>query len=147
MGCGHGVLVSLLAARLTSGEVVGIDRSRTMIATATRRNRTVLDAGRARLQAATLVEADLPDAAFDVVVSFNVRVFWTPPAQEWDVVDRVLAPRGRVLVAFSLMAPETLDPVTDAVRELAGRRGFAVIAVHRAATTPFESVALELRRT
>ena len=138
--------MSLLAGRLATGEVVGIDRSATMTAAAARRNREAVDAGRARLQTAPLVDAALPDGAFDAVVSFNVRAFWTPPAPEWDVVERVLAPGGRVLVAFSLMAPETLHTVTDTVREVAGRRGFTLSAVHRAATMPFDSAAVELRR-
>ncbi len=147
MGCGHGVLVSLLAGQLSTGSVVGVDRSATMIAAATRRNRAELDHGRVRLQAATLVDADLTDSAFDLVVSFNVRAFWTPPAPEWDVVARVLTPDGRVLVAFSLMEDEMLATVEDGVRRLAGERGLAVAEVHRGATTPFPSAAVDLRRS
>jgi SAM-dependent methyltransferase len=144
VGCGHGVLVSLLADRLTTGRVVGIDRSATMIEAAARRNRAALGAGRVRLQAKPLGDAELPDHAFDVVVSFNVRAFWTPPAPEWDVVRRVLAPRGRVLVACSLMGAEAEVPVTDSVRRLAGDRGFTLTAVHHGRTPPTDSLALEL---
>ena len=121
VGCGHGVLVSLLAQWLTSGAVVGVDRSATMIAAAARRNRAALDGGRVRLQAVPLTAADLGDEEFDVVVSFNVRAFWTPPAPEWDVVGRVLVPGGRVLVAFSLMDGGVPAGVQDGVRRLAGR--------------------------
>ena len=38
VGCGHGVLVSLLAERIGTGQVVAVDRSPTMIAAAARRN-------------------------------------------------------------------------------------------------------------
>jgi SAM-dependent methyltransferase len=144
VGCGHGVLVSLLADRLTTGSVVGVDRSATMVTAAEQRNGG-LPEGRVRLQAATLTDADLDDAAFDVVVSFNVRAFWTPPSPEWDVVRRVLAPGGRVLVAFSLMGAEAGGPVTEAVCRVAGERGFALTAVHRGSTPPIDSLALELR--
>lgn len=146
VGCGHGVLVSLLAGRTTDGLVVGVDRSATMVATATRRNRAAIEAGRVRLAATVLSDADLDDRSFDVVVSFNVRAFWTPPSPEWDVVDRVLAPGGRVFVAFSVMGPGSDGPVADAVERLAGERGFACTAVHRGRTSPMESVAVELRR-
>jgi SAM-dependent methyltransferase len=122
VGCGHGVLVSLIAARLTTGLVVGIDRSATMIAAATRRNRPAIEAGRVRLMAAALTEADLEGQPFDVVVSFNVRAFWTSPAPEWDVVDRVLAPGGRAVVAWSLMGAEMQAPVEEAAA-LELRRG------------------------
>lgn len=101
VGCGHGVLLSLLA--------------------------------------------DLGAAAFDVVVSLDVRAFWTPPAPEWDVVDRVLAPGGRVVVAFSVMGPGADDRISTAVHRLAAERGFTAHARHRAATAPTPSGAIELR--
>ncbi len=145
VGCGHGVLVSLLAERIGTGQVVAVDRSPTMIAAAARRNREAVDAGRVRLVAAALVDADLADRDFDVVVSVNVRAFWTPPAPEWDVVRRVLRPGGRVLVAYQLMDPGAHEGVQRAVRQLAGARGLRPVRTHRAPTTPVESVALELR--
>ena len=146
VGCGHGVLVSLLAERLADGVVVGVDRSATMIETATRRNRAAIDSGRVRLVTAVLAAAQLEPASFDVVVSFNVRAFWTPPGAEWDVVDRLLAPDGRVFVAFSVMGPGADGPIADTVERLAGERGFTCAAVHRGRTTPMESVAVELHR-
>ena len=146
VGCGHGVLVSLVADRLDSGVVVGIDRSATMIAAAGRRNRAAVEAGRVRLEAASLVDAELAGQAFEVVVSFDVRAFWTPPAPEWDVVGRVLAPGGRVIVGCSLMSADAEGAVTGAVRELAGSRGFGLDGVHRGPTAPTPSLALELHR-
>jgi SAM-dependent methyltransferase len=146
VGCGHGVLVSLLAERVPDGEVVGVDRSATMTAAAGRRNAEAVAGGRVRLFTARLTDADLGAAPFDVVVAFDVRAFWTPPAPEWDVVARALAPGGRVVVAFSLMTPDALAPVTTAITRLAGERGFERVAVHRGATSPYGSVAVELRR-
>ena len=137
--------MSLLAGQLSTGYVVGVDRSATMIAAATRRNRAELDRGRVRLQATTLADADLADSSFDLVASVNVRAFWTPPAPEWDVVARVLAPNGRVLIAFSLMEADLLATIEDGVRRLAGERGLVVTEVHRGATNPFPSAAIDLR--
>lgn len=146
VGCGHGVLLSLLAARVPGGQVVGVDRSATMTGAAARRNADALASGRVRLLTGPLTDTDLRTSPFDVVVSFDVRAFWTAPAPEWDVVGRVLADDGRVVVAFSLMSPGALEPVTAAIVRLAGERGFARMAVHRAATSPHPSVAVELRR-
>ena len=39
IGCGHGVAVSLVCERLTTGTITAIDRSPKMIEMATRRNR------------------------------------------------------------------------------------------------------------
>ncbi len=140
------MLLGLLAEQLTTGHAVGIDRSATMTAAARRRNQRVVDDGRVRLLTAALVDADL-DGSFDVVVSFDVRAFWTPPAPEWDVVARVLAPSGRVVVAFSLMTGDVPSVVDERLRSLAEERGLAVTAVHRGATEPFPSAAYELQRS
>jgi len=145
VGCGHGVLVALLADR--AAEVLGIDRSPTMVTAAGRRNRAAVEAGRVRLQAAALSDADLGPDPFDAVVSFNVRAFSEPSQQAtWDVISRVLAPAGRVVVAFSVMTPGAEDDVVGTVTRLAGDRGLAVSAVHRGRTTPLASAAAELRR-
>ena len=144
VGCGHGVLVALLADRGCA--VLGVDRSPAMIAAAVRRNRTAVEAGRVRLQAASLQHADLGADPFDVVVSVNVRAL-SDPAQEatWDVVARVLAPAGRVVVAFSVMVPGADATAVATVARSAAGRGLAVAAVHHGATTPMPSAAVELR--
>jgi cyclopropane fatty-acyl-phospholipid synthase-like methyltransferase len=146
VGCGHGVLVALLAER--AGEVLAVDRSPAMVAAAGRRNRAAVEAGRVRLQAAALADADLGSDPFDAVVAFDVRTFWDP-AQEatWEVVDRVLTPAGRVVVAFSVMTPRTEDDVVTAVSRLAGGCGLVPTGLHRrAADGGAGSVAVELRR-
>ncbi len=146
VGCGHGVLAALLAER--AGEVLAVDRSPAMVAAAGRRNRAAVEAGRVRLQAAALSDADLGPDPFDVVVGFDVRAFWDPAQQAtWDVVDRVLAPAGRVVVAFSVMTPGTEEDVVAAVSRLAGARGLVPAGVHRrAAAAGIGSAAVELRR-
>lgn len=143
VGCGHGVLVDLLAA--AGGEVLAVDRSPSMAAAAVRRNRARVDAGAVAVQAAGLLEADLGFRPVDVVVSFDVRAFWTPPAPEWDAVARVLAPGGRVLVGFSVMRPGAADDIAAAVDRLASARGLRAVGLHRGATAPFPSAAVELR--
>jgi SAM-dependent methyltransferase len=144
VGCGHGVLVALLAEQ--AREVVGVDRSPTMVAAAERRNRAAVAAGRVRLHAAPLVDADLGPETFDAVVSFNVRAFWDGGADRtWDVAGRLVAPGGRVVVAFSVMGADAGQPVVETVTRLGGARGLGVRAVHRGRTAPMESAAVELR--
>ncbi|MGY1686308.1 SAM-dependent methyltransferase [Geodermatophilus sp. SYSU D00867] len=146
VGCGAGVLVTELAAAVGDGRVVAVDRSARMAAAAARRNREAVDAGRVRVLAAPLLDADLAGERFDAVVAVDVRAFWTPPAPEWDVVARVLDPGGRVVLGFSVMRPDDRDRVRAAVARVAGERGFAVTAAAEAATAPFPTAAVEVRR-
>lgn len=76
IGCGHGVSLTLVCERLTSGTVTGLDRSPTMIAAAARRNAAHLASGRLRLHTTTLAGADLGDARFGSVFAARVGLFW-----------------------------------------------------------------------
>src|SRR3954453_12316412 len=67
VGCGHGVAISLVCERLTTGTITAIDRSPKMIELAARRNRRHVDAGRAVLEAIALEDADLGDRRFEGV--------------------------------------------------------------------------------
>jgi SAM-dependent methyltransferase len=96
VGCGHGVAVSLVCERLTSGQITAIDRSQKMIEMATRRNREHIAAGRAVLMTAALEQADFGSARFDTVFAFNVAPFWLAPQDALGIVRRHLAPDGAV---------------------------------------------------
>src|SRR5512132_2944287 len=67
VGCGHGVAVSLVCERLTSGRITAIDRSKKMIEMAAQRNRDHVAGGRAVLKTAALEQADFGDERFDKV--------------------------------------------------------------------------------
>jgi SAM-dependent methyltransferase len=94
VGCGHGVAVSLVCERLTTGTITAIDRSPKMIEMATRRNREHVEAGRAVLEAVALEHADLGDRRFDKVFAFNVAAFWQQPEAALGAVREHLARDG-----------------------------------------------------
>ena len=98
VGCGHGVAVSLVCERLSSGRITAIDRSEKMIEMAARRNREHVAAGRAVLKAAALKKADLGDERFDRVFAFNVAPFWLQPKEALATVGRHLAHDGAVYI-------------------------------------------------
>jgi SAM-dependent methyltransferase len=120
VGCGHGVAVSLVCERLTTGTITAIDRSPKMIEMATRRNREHVDAGRARLEAVALEDANLGDRHFDKVFAFNVAPFWLQPKAAVDAVRESLASDGALYVFWDARhsAP---DRAGDLGNELAGR--------------------------
>src|SRR5215210_8145871 len=94
VGCGHGVAVSLVSQRLTSGRITAIDRSEKMIEMATRRNREHIAEGTAELKTAALEQADFGDERFDKIFAFNVAPFWLQPREALGIVRRHLAPDG-----------------------------------------------------
>src|ERR687887_240187 len=98
VGCGHGVAISLVCERLTSGRITAIDRSKKMIEMATRRNREHIAAGRAVLKTAALERADFGDERFDKIFAFNVAPFWLQPKQALGIVGRYLASDGEVYI-------------------------------------------------
>src|SRR3954453_13388719 len=96
VGCGHGVAVSLVCERLTSGRITAVDRSQKMIAMATRRNREHIAAGRAVLKPGSRETADFGGERFDKVFAFNVAPFWLQPTEALGIVRRHLAPDATV---------------------------------------------------
>ena len=125
VGCGHGVAVSLVCERLTSGRIVAIDRSAKMIEMAARRNREHLAGGRAVLKTTALEKADLGDEQFDKVFAFNVAPFWLQPKEALGIVRRHLAPDGAIYVFWDARhtqpgrARDLADQLSDRIR-LAG---------------------------
>jgi SAM-dependent methyltransferase len=120
VGCGHGVAVSLVCERLTTGTITAIDRSPKMIAMAMRRNREHVDAGRAVLEAVALEDVDLADRRFDKVFAFNVAPFWLRPQAAFAAVRDHLVEGGAVHLFWDARhsAPERAGELAD---ELAGR--------------------------
>ena len=145
VGCGHGVLLSLVAARLTGGSVLGLDRSATMTAAAAERNAAALAAGTVTLQTAELLAATLDDDAFDLVVAVHVGAFWRAPAAEYATVRRVLADGGRFVLVDQPLRPGDARARADRVAALAAPSGLTVSAVRTGDTAPRPSIAVELR--
>jgi len=128
VGCGHGVAVSLVCERLTTGTITAIDRSPKMIEMATRRNREHVDAGRAVLEAVALEDADLGDRRFDKVFAFNVAPFWLQPDAALGAVRDHLAPDGLVSIFWDARhaAPERVQDLGNELADRLREGGFVV---------------------
>jgi SAM-dependent methyltransferase len=142
VGCGHGVAASLVCDQLDSGRLLGLDRSAKMTEAAGRRNQEAVAAGLADFRTTTLAAAKLESSAFDVVFSFNVSLFWTPPARELAVVADALAPGGRLYVFHQPPYPEKNQQVVEAATGLLHGAGWTVHDPVFGDTPPVESVCL-----
>src|SRR4051794_9522508 len=129
VGCGHGVAVSLVCERLTTGTITALDRSPKMIEIATRRNRGHVDTGRAVLESVALEDADLGDRRFEKVFAFNVAPFWQKPEAALDAVRDHLARGGALYVFWEDARHCAPERAADLGSELADRLregGFSV---------------------
>lgn len=126
VGCGHGVLASKIAGRLTTGTLTAIDRSGTMITVAEKRNAAFVAAGRASFRAVALADADFGSRRFDRIFAVNVNLFWIDPRRELNVVRTLLAPGAKLELFYeppSAAQAEKLLPLLDGKLE---DGGFAV---------------------
>jgi SAM-dependent methyltransferase len=130
VGCGHGVAVSLVCERLTTGTITAIDRSPKMIEMATRRNREHIDAGRALFEAVALEDADLGDRRFDKVFAFNVAPFWLQPEAALGAVREHLTRDGTVHVFWDARHFEA-EGARDLGNQLADRLREGGLSVDR----------------
>lgn len=127
IGCGHGVAVSLIGERLTTGTITAIDRSRPMIDAAEKRNRAHIASGTAMFQAAALGDADLGDQRFDKIFAVSVGLFLHPPAGDLERVKGLLKPGGSLYVFYQPPTAAKTRQIADRVLGILRRDGFSIM--------------------
>lgn len=120
LGTGTGQGAFAIARRFSRTEVVGVDLADAMVAEAKRKTPPEL-AERVRFENGDASALAFPDASFDLVAHANMIPFF-------DELARVVAPGGRVLVAFSRGADTPIYVPDERLRAELGARGFAEFA-------------------
>lgn len=146
IGCGHGVAVSLIAEHLTTGRILGIDRSARMIEMARHRNRVHLDAGKVELQTVALADADFGDRQFDKVLAFHINVFWRDPVRELEVLERHLATNGAFYLFDQPLARSNELEHADRARRIFVPHGFTLDRLPRGEIGPRPVLGVVARR-
>lgn len=136
IGAGSSPSVEYLAAPLTSGCVVAIDRSATAIARSTKRHAALVDSGRVRLVEAALEKLQPEDVLdsdghrFDKILAVNVNLFWTrSPAAELALIRSLLTPTGTLYLVYGYGDPDAPStspkPVPTKLSEPLEQSGFS----------------------
>jgi SAM-dependent methyltransferase len=149
IGCGRGIAVELVAAKLRRGSVLAIDRSAVAIAAAETRNRDAIEAEKVRLLRTALADLEEkwreagtrtdvqshsgrrsrpPVRRFDKAFAVNVNLFWLDPAKELAVLRRLLEPEASLHLFFEPPASQLARIERDCARNLAAH-GFEVADV------------------
>jgi protein-L-isoaspartate O-methyltransferase len=100
IGCGGGTAVAAVAARLTTGRILGIDRSGAQVTRASRRNAAYIAGGVARIVQADLSELDIQSQRFDRILALNVNLFQDAPSSTVGLLRRLLRRRGRLVLGY-----------------------------------------------
>lgn len=99
IGCGHGVAATLICAKLSTGHLLAIDRSRKMVDAAIRRNREYVDAGTAEFHVADVRDFDPGARRFDRILAVRVGVLHRDPAMRRHL-EQWLKRRGRIFTIY-----------------------------------------------
>jgi ubiquinone/menaquinone biosynthesis C-methylase UbiE len=100
VGCGHGRSLTELAARASTGRVIGVDSSKLMVEIAARRNRRLVQTARVDVVLATAEALPFPNGFFDKVLCVHALYFWQDIDASLREIARVLKPGGRLALLF-----------------------------------------------
>ncbi|WP_306364601.1 trans-aconitate 2-methyltransferase [Nocardia sp. CC227C] len=111
VGAGSSPSVAYLAAPLTTGRVVAIDRSATAIARSAKKHAALVESGRVRLLQVALEDLRPEDVrengtGFDKILAVNVNLFWTrDPTPELATIRELLDPGGALYLMYGYGDP------------------------------------------
>lgn len=146
IGCGPGLALQLIAARVTDGMTIGLDHSPQMAAWARKRNEGSIEAGRLEIRCGSLDELRTIVEPFDKVFSANVVQFFDEPVDDLRLIRSVMRPGGLIVSVHQPRHPGATarDAQIFADRLIEHKRlaGFTALRVERLSLEPVEAVAV-----
>ena len=118
IGCGTGLLASLLLPALKKGSYTAIDRSATAIAKATDKHESYVANGKANFITGTLSDATLKPESYSKIFAFNVANLWKAPATELDIIKKLLKKGGNFYLFHQPPYDITKQLATEATQVL-----------------------------
>lgn len=100
IGCGTGKLIKLMANKIETGFIEGIDFSSAMMRIARKRNKRHIARGTVTLVEANFDEKPAINPEFTKVCTVNTLYFWNHPEHTVQQVIRLLEPGGRFVMGF-----------------------------------------------
>jgi ubiquinone/menaquinone biosynthesis C-methylase UbiE len=122
IGCGTGILVEKLAAVLSKGRILAIDKSVSLTSAAQRRNKRFIESGVVQLLVQDYTASSFHAQQFDKAIAFNVSAFWEKPTLYLPHLKRHLKPNGTFYLFY--------QPPFDKTQELAQKAAAILTANH-----------------
>ena len=101
LGCGAGYAMKLLLEQPAVSHVVGLDLSKSILRSATIRNRNEINIGRARLVLGNVNELDFQEGYFTNIYSVHSLYFWDNLPKTISDIYRILKPQGTLVITLS----------------------------------------------
>ena len=98
IGCGGGMMISLLAEKFPKAKIAGIDISDTSVGYAREYNRELIGSGRCRIDNASVSKIPYDDGSFDLAVSCESYFFWPDLVRDMEEVSRVISLGGYIAI-------------------------------------------------
>lgn len=111
IGFGPGVSTQIAGEKASKGFVAGIDHSKTMVQTASKRNTDAIRSGLMELNQGEVASLPYPDESFDIAFSLHSIYFWQDPVDCLKELRRVLKPGG--LLAITIQPKDKWEPNVD----------------------------------
>src|SRR5215813_10527306 len=115
VGFGPGIAIQLIAAKLASGKVSGIDCSEEMMRQATARNAAAVASGRVELRPGSVEAMPFDNDTFDKALAINSMQIWPDAAAGLREVWRVLKPQGVLALGFTPYSGQAKEGLTAAL--------------------------------
>jgi SAM-dependent methyltransferase len=143
VGCGHGRALARIAGLLSTGSVVGVDPSETMIRLAVRHNRKFIAHQKVRIVKGEAADLPYREATFDRVLTTHTVYFWRDLAAVLSELRRVLKPGGHLVIGFGdadtmqgrfpecVYILRSVDQIQDALKDA----GFTSVHIESRATS------------
>lgn len=111
IGGGRGIAAALVLSKLTTGRLIGLDRSETAIAAARTLNLIDERAGRLRLIHSTIEDFDAGADRFDIVFAVNVNLFWIDANAALETIRGLIKPDGRLVLSYEPPSADQTGPI------------------------------------
>lgn len=131
VGCGVGFAVEEIAARLTTGKIMAIDKSAMMIVKASERNKDSVQAGKAKFIQTDLARLNPEGNSFNKIFCFNINLFWTNKSisKEAAVLTSLLAKNGSLHIFYGPMLGSGLSKIQGPIVKNLKRESFKVVEI------------------
>jgi len=118
LGCGAGYAMKLLLELPVVSHIVGLDISKSILHSATIRNRKEINSGRATLVQKNVKHLDFQDEHFTKVYSIHSVYFWDDLPKTISDIYRILKPEGTIVITLSDGKNNEISPgITDMIQQ------------------------------